>query len=893
MSINNEIAALPAGARFYRADLHIHSFGGSHDVKDQTMTPKSIVETAVAEGLAIIAITDHNEINNVELAFNEAVSRNVFVVPGMELSTPQGHLLVYFPGLNDLQVFYGKLDLAGRGTPDSRCQTAMLDCLKLIDPARGFAILAHVDVDGGLEQAIQGHPPYKGDILSQAPLLGIELKNAGSKISYSPTDPDPQRAAFGNRRIKELGLGSKQFLARVVFSDSHTLSALGRNAQGNKRVTRIKMVSPSFEGLRIALQDSDARIRLEDEVPQRVPYLMGMKIQGGFLDGQSFHFSRNLNCIIGGRGAGKSTAFEGARCISTSASTSRLVDSEVWPEVLHLVWVDEAGQQHTIVRRIGEQPENVGDPDFGPVFFAIECYGQGETAATSTNAQSDPSVLLDYLDRFIDIRALFSEEAGLRDLLLGNQTEIEKAHLQVARIPEIKRFLATTQLQLQTLEKAKAQEIVALERKVAEERALRENVEQKVIEVSRHAQQSTIRTLLKEVRTAAKPEELKVGVAEFKAIVAFVASFETTTGAAEAAIAKGAKDLLMEVKKQLEQWKSKEHAIVNQIETKRQELAAQGIKLDLAYIRKLAADEANYAKSLSALQTCDANMKDMQKARLELLKNRQRVRSRIAAERTAYGKVASAGLEGALGDLTVAVKFIDNGLSPEAEDIIQKAMNWRTIQVSRAALLVEKVTVPKLLDCIRRNDPGPIQQVRADDGSAPFNKFEALEIIKVLGQQHVAFQLERCEVAERPKLTVTKKISVAGKDQYVSRDFSKLSLGQQQSVLLALMLSSASNAPLIIDQPEDNLDGEFIFHSLVPVLRAAKEKRQVIIVTHNANIAVLGDAEQIIVLKSTSDKSSVVACGSIDDAKTKKTACQILEGAEEAFRRRATIDGIK
>ena len=52
------------------------------------------------------------------------------------------------------------------------------------------------------------------------------------------------------------------------------------------------------------------------------------------------------------------------------------------------------------------------------------------------------------------------------------------------------------------------------------------------------------------------------------------------------------------------------------------------------------------------------------------------------------------------------------------------------------------------------------------------------------------------------------------------------------------MLSSDSNMPLIIDQPEDNLDSEFIFHSLVPVLRTAKERRQVIIVTHNPNIAV-------------------------------------------------------
>jgi ABC-type Mn2+/Zn2+ transport system ATPase subunit len=109
------------------------------------------------------------------------------------------------------------------------------------------------------------------------------------------------------------------------------------------------------------------------------------------------------------------------------------------------------------------------------------------------------------------------------------------------------------------------------------------------------------------------------------------------------------------------------------------------------------------------------------------------------------------------------------------------------------------------------------------------------------------------------KISVTKRIVEGGKERFVSRDFSKLSMGQQQSVLLALMLSSDSKAPLIIDQPEDNLDGEVIFHSLVPVLRRAKERRQIIIVTHNANIAVLGDAEQIVALKSTSDKSRVVA----------------------------------
>jgi predicted metal-dependent phosphoesterase TrpH len=65
MTILEQVLAQPTGARFYRADLHIHSFGGSHDVRDTTMTPSAIVSTAAREGLQVIAITDHNQIRSV------------------------------------------------------------------------------------------------------------------------------------------------------------------------------------------------------------------------------------------------------------------------------------------------------------------------------------------------------------------------------------------------------------------------------------------------------------------------------------------------------------------------------------------------------------------------------------------------------------------------------------------------------------------------------------------------------------------------------------------------------------------------------------------------------------------------------------------------------------
>ncbi|MFK7928851.1 MAG: PHP domain-containing protein, partial [Myxococcota bacterium] len=133
-----------AGVLFYRCDLHIHSYGASHDVEDALMTPEAIVGRAASEGLSVIAIPDHNEISNVRSAITAATTtQQVTAVPGVELSTPQGHLLVYFKEFDDLQRYFGSLDLRDRGTEKSRCADSMSVCLQRIDPSLGFGILAH------------------------------------------------------------------------------------------------------------------------------------------------------------------------------------------------------------------------------------------------------------------------------------------------------------------------------------------------------------------------------------------------------------------------------------------------------------------------------------------------------------------------------------------------------------------------------------------------------------------------------------------------------------------------------------------------------------------------------------------------------------------------------
>lgn len=118
------------------------------------------------------------------------------------------------------------------------------------------------------------------------------------------------------------------------------------------------------------------------------------------------------------------------------------------------------------------------------------------------------------------------------------------------------------------------------------------------------------------------------------------------------------------------------------------------------------------------------------------------------------------------------------------------------------------------------------------------------------------------------------------------REFDELSAGQQRSVLLSLLLFAGGSEPLIIDQPEDHLDAPYIATAIVHHLEMAKERRQVIIATHSANLAVLGDAELVVPLYATAGRGRPVDVGAVDRPATLKRVCELLEGGAAAYRRR-------
>jgi len=140
----------------------------------------------------------------------------------------------------------------------------------------------------------------------------------------------------------------------------------------------------------------------------------------------------------------------------------------------------------------------------------------------------------------------------------------------------------------------------------------------------------------------------------------------------------------------------------------------------------------------------------------------------------------------------------------------------------------------------------------------------------------------------------TDHISVKYEILYDGIDIRKLSPGTRGIVLLLLYLAldDADDRPLIIDQPEENLDPKSVFDELVSLFIAAKSKRQVIIVTHNANLVINSDADQVIIADSSPSTdgglpSFTYVAGGLEDVEIRKVVCDILEGGEKAFRERA------
>jgi len=135
--------------------------------------------------------------------------------------------------------------------------------------------------------------------------------------------------------------------------------------------------------------------------------------------------------------------------------------------------------------------------------------------------------------------------------------------------------------------------------------------------------------------------------------------------------------------------------------------------------------------------------------------------------------------------------------------------------------------------------------------------------------------------------------SVIAKSKYKNKDLHQISVGMKGTMYVCLKLATDPFLKsFVFDQPEDDLDNDFIMNELVPIFKRIKKYRQVIIVTHNANLVVNADAEQVVVAENNDEKISYTA-GSIENKTIRENICKILEGGEIAFKQRERKYAIK
>lgn len=518
--------------------------------------------------------------------------------------------------------------------------------------------------------------------------------------------------------------------------------------------------------------------------------------------------------------------------------------------------------------------------------------GRGRLPRRFQHCDEDPEILLRFLDGFIDFGDLKQTDATLRDEILTNQGLIEALQQEINQIAPTEKQKTLADGQVAVLKSQNASQVVDLEEKLAKERRFRDALKRNLTELLASITDSLNSDELRKLTADEDGSTLAAGKAEFEVVRSLVnelaESVDTMSGLLKSRIT----EANSKITAQLQNWVAREKETQQKIEYIRRDLEKQNIKLDMTFIRKVTKDAADFAARLTELKRSIPKQQEAFKERRQLLEARTKVRASIFNARHGFALLMNSNLAAAVVDYKVKIQFHDALLSPELEELIKTTMGWRTSQVPRAAIIASNISSAALLLAVTSGDTEVLEQLVDDDGNKVFTKADAVDIIKRLGEWTTKCKLERCAIEDRPDIKVSRSVDKPdGSKVHLTRDFAKLSLGQQQAILLTVLLFSKTRVPLIIDQPEDNLDSEFIYKTVVSSLRRIKESRQVIIVTHNPNIAVLGDAELIIPLRGASEFSVIRERGSIDTAETKNIVCTILEGSQKAFKRRQEVYG--
>lgn len=871
------------GSRFVRADLHVHT----HNDSDRAPAPDfdRYIQTAIDQSIDVLAITDHNRVDFVRPALAAATGKPIFVLPGIEISTHDGHLLALFAPEKlealDALAAPGNLKLTAISETERRSTRSMLDLVQEIAIAGGLAIPAHVDAATGAGSRLSG--AQWEELLTSPALAGLEFATKDALTTwFSDSDADDGRRAAWKARQKKTDLNERG-LARLMSSDAHSSDQVGRD-RASRTLTRLRLDDANFTAVRNAIAlNPKARCKAEVVLPATYPRIERVEFEGGFLDGVALDFTANLNCLIGGRGSGKSTAL-----LSTRAALGARLgpdedpdDADRMPTKTTVTFVDATGSRRIAIRERGQTPV---DPAGAPIRLRLADLGQEETGRLAQNYNDDPEPLLEFLDGFIVRHKYDEREAELIGLLEENASEVLRTSGIAAQSKKQEEEELRLSASLKAATEGRVEEIAQWATILASQGPMLDELESRLSaasEVPKSEASLSLNELAQEfgvdltAGAAAPYVEGDTGLRQ--ELATFASRRSEIVAKANTELASTATP----VKVALARWRVEHANLEKRLKKRQAELEGQGLKVQAGAVRDIATRLNEVKTTLTGLRKRQSEHDEARKTRKQLIDDLHHNRETLFLERDVILKHIAQEANAYADDLTIRVWFDLAGTQGAWIAWLTENLGFRKPRVLRLAKTLSPLEFARQVT--HASGRAKLLALKDSDNTAFFTRDQ----IERSWKWPQIFELETLLLPDRPRIEVQRRGTTE------PQAFDHLSTGQQRSVLLGLLLCAERNEPLVLDQPEDHLDGQYIASSVVRHLEAAKEKRQILIATHSANLTVLGDAELVIPMIVKDGKGWTKETGAVDRPETRDHVCALLEGGVEAYKKRGRRYGLQ
>lgn len=871
-------------AKFWKCALQVNPAGYiNYRGQEQTLTEadynQQMLEVCLQEKIKVLGIADHGNVEGVD-AIRDLMNQNdILVFPGFEVaSSEKVHFVCLFAentSKDTLNHYLGDLGLDSKeGIRPSKLSAELL--IAKVNEIGGFIYAAHCTSKNGLLKERFNHIwQLSGLKATQIPASVEDLRGVGDD--------------FYRKVILNKNLDYKRELAVAIINakDIETPETLKEPSAS----CLIKMTKPSFESFKLAFQDPESRVRLNSDVEEKYySQIKSLKVTGGYLDGIDIKFSGHLNAVIGGRGTGKSTLLECIRYvlelepIGTNAKKQHkkiikdnLGESKARVE-LTIRSSKMSGKKFTIARRYGEnvsvKDENDKISPFTPADLmpGIELYGQNEIYEIAQDAVSQRKLLA----RFLEVGQ--SDSKGkikeTLKLLAENRLKLAKALNNIA----------STEDELASLPK--------LEEQVNQFKSLCLEDKLKIIPLLETEKRLLIRIESDELNSL---EQAFLAIHDVLPDTIFLSDKALENLPHATALEKTRIELdklKLNTEAILKQWQeifSTSKIVINGlIDEINGGIKEEEEKLEKTY-KELPSSEGKSGREIGL--EFQKLMQDIEriKPKQALAITQQAItnelgltRQSLLVELSEFQAARSAQFERSLKKLNKKLKGkLKLTVKPEADrtPIIEFLTKCNLEGVGEGRLrwirTQDDFSTVKLAELIRS---GADALLECGWGITPT---VANGLVRLTSTQ--ILQIEELELPD----VIHIELNVAHEGAENFRLLDKLSTGQQCTAILHLLLLQNKD-PLIMDQPEDNLDNAFIADRIVTELRMAKISRQFIFATHNANIPVFGDAEWIGVFDSFEGQATMPneSQGAIDVPRVRDKAASILEGGKTAFNQR-------